>query len=123
MKKLLSLVAAGLLLPAAALACEGAPACGSHAAANPSADTPFAAAPAQVADTTRVTIPVEGMSCGSCAARLSRVLQELEGVTSATVSFEKKQAVVVLEGKDASPERVVQTLTEMGFKAGTPVKG
>lgn len=43
----------------------------------------------------RVEIPVAGMTCNGCAARLERVLSKQEGVESATVSFEGGKAVIV----------------------------
>ena len=43
----------------------------------------------------RVEIPVTGMTCGGCAARLQRVLAKQEGVDAATVSFDDGCAVVL----------------------------
>ncbi len=43
----------------------------------------------------RVEIPVTGMTCNGCAARLERVLGKQEGVEAATVSFDAGSAVIV----------------------------
>ena len=42
----------------------------------------------------RHTVGVEGMTCGGCAARLTRTLQQLDGVETVDVSLEAKQATV-----------------------------
>lgn len=49
----------------------------------------------QHATVAKVEIPVTGMTCGGCAARLQRVLSSQEGVDSATVSFDTGSAIVV----------------------------
>ncbi|MEX2493558.1 MAG: heavy metal-associated domain-containing protein [Nitrospirales bacterium] len=45
------------------------------------------AASATLPDET-VTIPVEGLTCPSCAARIRRTLKAIDGVTAATVNLE-----------------------------------
>lgn len=39
-------------------------------------------------------IPIEGMTCGSCAQRIEKVLKKLPGVDSASVDFASKKATV-----------------------------
>jgi cation-transporting ATPase V len=53
-------------------------------------------APAETVD-----MEVRGMTCGSCAARVQRTLNEAAGVDTATVNFATKRATVVGEGLDA----------------------
>ncbi|SVC54343.1 uncharacterized protein METZ01_LOCUS307197, partial [marine metagenome] len=36
---------------------------------------------------TTVVLPVKGMTCGACSARVGRGLSELDGVDSATVNL------------------------------------
>lgn len=69
-----------------------------------------------------VTIPIEGMSCSACAARLKRSLKELDGVVEAEVSLEHKNARVrYLTGK-TDPDKLVAAIRAMGFETGTPSK-
>lgn len=114
MKKLfLSLATAlALLAPAAALACEKCEEASQASGADVSAT-----------QGTKFTIPVEGMSCGACANRLTNVLEQVEGVKAVEVSVKDKRAIVVLDEKNARPERVVEKINEVGFRAGDPVKG
>ncbi|MDR0454347.1 MAG: heavy-metal-associated domain-containing protein [Deferribacteraceae bacterium] len=42
----------------------------------------------------KTVLNIEGMVCGHCAKYVTEVLEELNGVESATVSFENKNAVI-----------------------------
>ena len=67
-----------------------------------------------------VTIPVEGMVCASCTARVKKALKSIDGVTEAEVSLESRTARVrYVEGK-TSPEQLVAAINNLGYKAGTP---
>ena len=45
----------------------------------------------------RVELPIEGMTCASCAGRIERKLNTLEGV-EATVNYATEQATVRFKG-------------------------
>lgn len=67
-----------------------------------------------------VTIPVEGMSCGACAARIKKTLKPLDGVASIEVSLEHREVRVgYLEGK-TTPERLAAEVNSLGYKASFP---
>ena len=67
-----------------------------------------------------VTIPIEGMSCSACAARVKRTLKAMDGVAEVEISLEHRNARVrYVEGK-VSPERLVAAINQLGYKAGTP---
>ncbi len=70
-----------------------------------------------------VKIPVEGMSCGSCAARIKKNLVAIDGVLAASVSFDEKSAIVQYDGAKLAPNRLVSAISGLGFKAGTPIEG
>ncbi len=70
-----------------------------------------------------VKIPVEGMSCGSCAARIKKNLVGIDGVLAASVSFDEKSAVVQYDARKLEPNRLASAITGLGFKAGTPIEG
>jgi copper chaperone CopZ len=67
------------------------------------------------AQPSRVTLAVEGMSCGGCAATVARILQKAPGVISADVSFERGQAVVEYEPELTSPASLAALLGEQDF--------
>ena len=64
---------------------------------------------------TEVSIVIGGMTCGACAARIERRLNDLEGVT-ASVNFASERARVVLS--TAIPiERLVEEIQSAGYVA------
>jgi len=67
-----------------------------------------------------VTIPVEGMVCASCTARVKRALESIEGVTGVEVSLERRQARVRYVEAKLSPQTLVIAINDVGYKAGTP---
>ena len=62
------------------------------------------------ADRVVLDFPVEGMTCASCASRLTKVLSRAEGVADATVNYATGSGQVVLEAELslADVRRVVQ---------------
>jgi copper chaperone CopZ len=69
-----------------------------------------------------VTIPIEGMACDSCAARIQKNLVGIDGVVGAAVSFDKKSAVVEYDARRLEPGRLASAITGLGFKAGAPLE-
>src|SRR5215203_28726 len=63
----------------------------------------------------RIQLPIEGMTCASCAARIERRLNKLEGV-EATVNFATEQATVHRE-LDVPDERLVTAVEAAGYGA------
>ena len=66
-------------------------------------------------------IPVEGMTCAACAARVKRTLQDIEGVTSAEVSLTERNVNVRYANKNLSSENLVAAINALGYKAQAPV--
>ena len=80
---------------------------------------PSLAAPGEAGSKT-VVIPVEGMTCVSCVAKVKRALKAVEGVVEVNVSLEQRSArVQYIEGR-VTPERLVEAINKSGYKAGTP---
>ena len=71
--------------------------------------------------TRAVTLPVEGMSCGSCVASVKRTVKALPGVTGIEVSLEKRQARVHYEEGKVTPDRIADAIRGLGYKTGEPV--
>lgn len=68
-----------------------------------------------------VTIPVDGMACDSCAARIRKNLAGIDGVATATVSFDERRAVIQYDARKLEPKRLAAAINGLGFKAGAPV--
>ncbi len=67
--------------------------------------------------------------CGGCVARIERALNAREDVVSARVNLTMQRANVTLRDADASPELIIDALSELGYEAraieagGTDIKG
>ena len=66
-------------------------------------------------DQREISLAIEGMTCGSCAARIEKKLNRLEGV-SAEVNLATEQARVVIRG-DLAAGRVVEEIEASGYGA------
>ena len=75
--------------------------------------TTSAAAPA------RVELAVGGMTCASCAARIEKKLNRLDGVT-ATVNFATETATVSYDPVSVSTDDLVATVEATGYTATLP---
>src|SRR6478736_7157654 len=64
-------------------------------------------------------LPVEGMSCASCAGRIERRLNGLDGV-QATVNFATERAAVDFDPGRAEPRLILRTIEETGYRARLP---
>ena len=66
-------------------------------------------------------IPVEGISCAACAARVKRTLADIEGVVSAEVSLTERNVKVRYVDKKLSSENLVAAINALGYKARAPI--
>ena len=65
----------------------------------------------------RVLIAVDGMQCTSCAKGIKAMLKRTSGVVSAEVSYERSEADVEYDPSRTSSEKIVQAISNMGYKA------
>ncbi len=80
--------------------------------------TDVGAAPA-AGGSARLEIPVTGMSCASCSARIEAALGSVEGVDSAGVNFADARATVVYEPALVKPSDLVAKIEELGYGVAT----
>ena len=66
-------------------------------------------APAQTID-----LPLSGMTCAACAARIEKVLNRLPGV-AASVNFASEHARIALSSAETTPQQIVATVEKAGF--------
>jgi periplasmic mercuric ion binding protein len=69
------------------------------------------------AGTATVTIRVEGMHCGNCAASIKKKLKATAGVEDVSVSFEKKEAWVKFDDQKITVAQLREIINSTGFKA------
>ncbi|MEV0334748.1 heavy metal translocating P-type ATPase [Nocardia sp. NPDC050717] len=68
--------------------------------------------------TGQVELVIGGMTCASCANRIEKKLNKLDGVT-ATVNYATEKARVDFSG-DVSPEELIATVEQAGYTAALP---
>jgi copper chaperone CopZ len=74
--------------------------------------------PDRLADARSVELVIGGMTCASCAARIEKKLNKLEGV-SATVNYATEKAKVTYAGS-VTTEDLVTTVGATGYTAAIP---
>ncbi len=67
-----------------------------------------------------VTIPVSGMTCAACQARVQRALTKAPGVQSASVNLMTNTAAISYDVTVASPESLVEAIRATGYGAELP---
>ena len=67
----------------------------------------------------RVELPITGMTCASCANRIERKLNKLDGVT-ATVNYATEKAAVDFDAAVVAPEELVGAVEAAGYGATLP---
>lgn len=74
------------------------------------------------ANLTTVVIPVEGMSCVSCAAKIKKTLASINGIGDVEVSLGERRARVRFDPSRLSPDRLIAAINDLGYHAGAPVE-
>ena len=68
---------------------------------------------------TLVELPIEGMTCASCANRIERKLNKLDGV-QANVNFALERAAVDYDPATVAPEQLLEAVAAAGYRAQLP---
>ena len=74
------------------------------------------------AEATMLSIPVEGMSCVSCAAHVKRTVKAIDGVSGVEVDLVGRAVRLVYDPAIASPQQVADAITALGYRAGAPAE-
>ena len=57
----------------------------------------------------------QGVTCGSCAARIEKALKEKAGVASVEVDLDAGRVLVAYDSKATKPETLAETVTGLGY--------
>jgi len=60
-------------------------------------------------------LKASGMTCGSCADRISRALQGIKGVASTRVDLDGGRVIVGYDTKTVKPETLAENITKAGY--------
>ena len=67
----------------------------------------------------RVRLEIEGMTCASCAARIERRLNKLDGV-EATVNYATDEAAVAYDPDRVAVDDLIAAVEAVGYHAALP---
>lgn len=75
-----------------------------------------------------IDLPIIGMSCASCAAKIEKGLSAMNGITSASVNFATGKVRIDYDPTSVRIKDFVQTIKELGYSAGVesvvlPIEG
>ncbi len=65
-------------------------------------------------------MPVTGMTCAGCAARIEKTLRDQPGVVAASVNFATARATVGYDAQRTTPQRLGEAVTALGYGAIVP---
>ena len=68
----------------------------------------------------KVTMPVKGMTCASCAARIEKGVSEMQGVEEVAVNLATDSMQVSFAPEQSSLEEVVKKVSDLGYEAMPP---
>jgi Cu+-exporting ATPase len=82
----------------------------------------------QEKDVVRLDLPITGMSCDSCAARIEKGLSNVEGVSRATVNFAAEKATLVFHPTQTDLSHLIDKVKDLGYgakveKVSLPIQG
>jgi len=63
-----------------------------------------------------LTLPIEGMTCASCVARVEKVLTRIDGVEKTTVNLATEKATIKFDPSKVTPEQFAKVVEEAGYK-------
>ncbi|OIP40091.1 MAG: copper-translocating P-type ATPase [Deltaproteobacteria bacterium CG2_30_63_29] len=62
-----------------------------------------------------VSMPIQGMTCATCATRIERVVKRLDGVSEASVNLATERAQISFDSATLSPAAIAEAITKAGF--------
>ena len=70
-----------------------------------------------MAEKSRITLKVKGMTCPHCVASVEKALKGIKGVTSAQVSLERASATVEYQPDQATLDDLKRAVKKVGYEA------
>jgi len=72
---------------------------------------------------TVLTLPVEGMTCASCVARVEKTLKRMDGVENASVNLATEKATVRFDSARVSLDSLKDAVADAGYTLRVPADG
>lgn len=74
----------------------------------------------EAASPREIVLPVEGMSCVVCVARVRKEISAMPGVAAVSVDLVERNARISFDPKRVSPKQLAAAVDKLGYKAGEP---
>src|SRR4030042_594111 len=86
------------------------------------------AAPLKKEGMKKIDLPITGMSCASCVAKIEKGLSKMSGIVDAKVNFATEKATITFDPAGAHIGDFVATIKDLGYEAGLdkvtlPIRG
>ncbi len=65
----------------------------------------------------QIELPIQGMSCGSCVARIEKGLSEVSGILSASVNFAAEKVAITYDPEQVQVQEFVKAIRELGYES------
>ena len=66
----------------------------------------------------KVTLNVEGMSCGHCSGMVQKTLEEIDGISNVSVDLDAKKASFNADHSELI-DKAIKEINEAGYKASS----
>ena len=70
-----------------------------------------------------LTLPVEGMTCASCVARVEKALKKVDGVDGVNVNFATEKVTLTFNEEKADFVKLSEVVEDAGYKLIAPKEG
>lgn len=74
----------------------------------------------EVSTTREIVVPVEGMSCVACVARVKKEISAMPGVAAVNVDLAERNARIRFDSKRVLAKELAAAIDKLGYKAGDP---
>ncbi|MDR3344154.1 MAG: copper ion binding protein [Oscillospiraceae bacterium] len=65
----------------------------------------------------KITLQVEGMSCGHCEIAVQEAVRSLPGIKKVKANRHKKSAAADYDAAQVTPEEIIKAINDTGYKA------
>jgi P-type Cu+ transporter len=66
--------------------------------------------------TERLTLPIRGLTCACCVARVEQAMRQQEGVIWATINFAAEETTIVYDSATFDVARLTQAVGRLGYE-------
>ena len=64
----------------------------------------------------KITLPISGMTCASCAQTIEKALKKTEGVTDANVNLMTEKATIDFDTEKVNLDQIKKAIDDTGYQ-------